>query len=172
MPLVRIILRNADHSSTETERFTNTFLWSGKSLPASTLPTGIEMSVGVINAIPGSPYRLSIFTSSRLRRVNNLGFTRCFGFLNLSINAFHILLSQVSKNKKATTPQIPATLDTKNKGRKSHRVAAYIAGTPTTNFTMHNKKIGISLKSIGARFSDRKPDHLHHQVPARCTTLP
>ena len=110
------------------------------------LPTGIEIMVGVINAIPGKPYELIILTSIRLRLVNLFG-----GTLALDLNesliliADHSFINPRSKKRKATTPQHPETVENRNMGRKPHFVATYNAGTPTTNLTMQSKKIGTSL---------------------------
>jgi hypothetical protein len=113
------------------------------------VPTGIEIIVGVIRAIPGNPYELIIFTSMRLRFVKRrLG--AGFDFKgNLCFIAVQRFISPRSKKRKAITPQLPAMVENANMGKKLQFVAAYNAGTPTTNFTIHNKKTGTSFSKIG-----------------------
>jgi hypothetical protein len=103
--------------------------------------------VGVMNAIPGSPYEFRILTNIRFFLVNS------FFFCGIPLGGKYFILSQsqalkihFSKNKNATTPLIPAADDTINIGKNPHLVAAYNAGTPTTNFTMQSRKIGMILK--------------------------
>jgi len=114
------------------------------------VPTGIEIIVGVIRAIPGNPYELIIFTSMRLRFVKRRLGAAGFDFKgNLCFTAVQKFIRPRSKNRKLTTPQLPAMVEKANIGKKPQFVAAYNAGTPTTNFTIHNKKTGMSFNKIG-----------------------
>ena len=111
------------------------------------------MIVGVMKAMPGKPYEFRILTSIRFFRVKSFFFKG--GFLGGKFfirNQSQALKIHFSKKRKEITPQIPAMVDTINIHKKPHFVAAYNAGTPTTNFTMQSRKIGMILNTTGYFF--------------------